>query len=87
MMPPYQLSEKEAIARDALSSEGKTPQERLQMFDDLMEATEVLLASIPPEERLRRLFIADKLDPRPDPWWRNVRPEALAEFECQASSS
>jgi hypothetical protein len=87
MIPHYQLSEKEAIARDALSSECKTPDERLQMFDDLMEATEAILASIPAEERLRRLLIAVKLDPRPNPWWRNVRPEALAEFECQASSS
>jgi hypothetical protein len=51
------------------------------MFDDLMEATEAILASIPSEERLRRLLIADKLDPRPNPWWRNVRPEALAKFQ------
>lgn len=85
MMPPYQLSERDQIARDAYSSEGKTPSERIAMFEDLLLATEAILASIPPEERLRRLIIADRLDPRPDPWWQNFRPEALAEFQCQAS--
>jgi hypothetical protein len=84
-MAPYQLSQRESIARDAFSSEGKTPQERLAMLEDLMQATEAILSSIPPEERLRRLRIADQLDPLPKPWWRNFRPEALAEFQCQTS--
>ena len=75
-------SQASGIARDALSSEGKTPQQRIAMFADLMDAVEQITASLSAEERLRRSVIALKLDPRPEPWWRNFRAEALAEFKC-----
>ncbi len=29
------------------------------------------------EEMLRRLEIAEKLDPCPDPWWKDIKPEGL----------
>ena len=65
----FEQSEREAIARDASSSMGKSPQERMRMFEDLMETLDAILQSIPPEERRRRSMIARQLDPRPEPWW------------------
>ena len=56
------------------------------MFADLMATVEVILQSLPPEERERRRRIAEQLDPRPDPWWKNFLPEALAEYERNSSS-
>jgi len=85
-MNMFTLSEFESTKRDASSSEGKTFEERTAMFLDLMETLEAIQAHLTPEERARRERIADQLDPRPDPWWRNFRKEALAEYECQTSS-
>jgi hypothetical protein len=73
-------SELEAIKREARNIEGKTPEERLAMFISLMEVVEKAQAHLTPEERLRRRQIADQMDPRPDPWWRNFRKEALEEY-------
>ena len=86
-MLSFRQTDREAIARDAFSSEGKTPQERMAMFVDLMATVSAIVDSLPPEERRRRLWIADQLDPRPDPWWKNFRAEALAEYQCPTSSS
>jgi hypothetical protein len=79
-------SELEAIKRDAYSSEGKTPEERTVMFLDIMEMVDAVQSHLSVEERARRLRVADLLDPRPDPWWRNFRKEALAEYQCRPSS-
>jgi len=79
-------SELEVIKRDAFSSEGKSAEQRTNMFIGLMETVEAFRAHLSPEERARRRQIADQLDPRPDPWWRNFRKEALAEYECRTSS-
>jgi hypothetical protein len=86
-MNNYPLSELETIKRDAISSEGKTPEQRTAMFIRLMEAVDAFRAHLSPEERLRRRRIADQLEPRPDPWWRNFRKEALDEYQCQTSST
>jgi hypothetical protein len=83
----YAQSEFEAIKRDAFSSEGKTPEERTAMFLDLMETVEAIQSQFSVGERARRMRIADQLDPRPDPWWRNIRKEALAEYQCRPSST
>jgi hypothetical protein len=83
----FPQSEFESIKRDAVSSQGKTAAERTAMFLDLMEAVEAFRAHLTPTERWRRRRIADRLDPRPDPWWRNVRQEALAEYQCRTSST
>ena len=80
----YAQSEFEAIKRDAFSSEGKTPEERTAMFLDLMETVEAIQSQFSVGERARRMRIADQLDPRPDPWWRNIRKEALAEYDTEA---
>ena len=81
----FAQSELEAIKRHAQSSEGKSPEERIAMFIDLMNTVEAIHSNLSPEERERRRQIADQLDPRPDPWWRNVRKEALAEYEANHS--
>ena len=86
MLNVYAQSELEAIKRDAYTSEGKTPEQRTAMFLGLMEAVEAFRAHLSPEERARRRGIADQLDPRPEPWWRNFRKEALAEYQCRTSS-
>jgi hypothetical protein len=82
-MKLYRQSEFETTKQDAVSSEGKTPEERTAMFLDLMATVDVIQAHLTPEERERRRRIADKIDPRPNPWWQNFRKEALAEYECQ----
>jgi hypothetical protein len=73
-------SDLEAIKREARSVEGKTPEERIAMFISLMEAAEKAEVHLTPDERKRRRQIADQMDPRPDPWWRNIRKEALEEY-------
>ena len=83
----FRQSDREAIERDALSSEGKSPEERMALFVDLMKTVEAILATLPPEERQRRRQIDEHLDPRPDPWWKNFRAEALAEYQCRTSSN
>ena len=80
-------TDREAIARDALSSEGKSPQERMAMFVDVMATVDAIVGSLAPEERRRRNWIAEQLDPLPIPWWKNFRAEALAEYQCPTSSS
>lgn len=85
-MLSYRQTDRETIARDAFSSEGKSPQERMAMFADLMVTVDAIVDSLPLEERRRRLRIAEQLDPRPDPWWKNFRAEALAEYQCPTSS-
>jgi hypothetical protein len=67
------LSEHETIVRDAVSSIGKSPEERMAMFTNLMLTVDAITASLTTEERLRRDRIARQLDPRPEPWWRNLR--------------
>jgi hypothetical protein len=85
-MKLYQQSELETTIQDASSSEGKTFEERTAMFVDLMATIDAIQAHLTPEEHERRQRIADLIDPRPDPWWRNCRKEALAEYECRTSS-
>lgn len=83
----FSQSEFEATKRDAFSSEGATAEQRTAMFIDLMEMIDAIQANLTPAERERRQRIADRLDPRPDPWWRNFREEALAEYQCRISST
>jgi hypothetical protein len=82
----YVHTERESIIRDATSSEGKSPEQRIAIFLDLMATVETILSQFPPAERARRLAIADKLQPRPIPWWRNFRREAVEEYRCRTSS-
>ena len=86
-MLEFRQTDREAIERDAMSSLGRSPEERMAMFMDLMRTVDAITASLSPEERERRRRIADELEPRPDPWWKNFRPEALAEYQCRTSSN
>jgi hypothetical protein len=79
-MKLYKRSELETTIQDASSSEGKTFEERTAMFVDLMATIDAIQAHLTPEEKERQQWIADLIDPRPDPWWRNVRKEALEEY-------
>jgi hypothetical protein len=81
-----EISEFDTIKKDAFTSEGKSAEERTAMFLGLMDAVEAMRAHLTADERERRRVIADQIDPRPDPWWRNIRPEALAEYQCKTSS-
>lgn len=76
-MTGFSQTEFQAIAKDAFSSEGKTPQERMAMFADLLETVSAVWDHLTPAERRRRMWIADELNRRPDPWWVNFRREAL----------
>ncbi len=78
----FSVSEFETTIRDAASSIGKTFAERTAMFQDLMEVVEVLQSHLSPKERARRSRIAELLDPLPNPWWKNFRKEALAEYQA-----
>lgn len=80
-------SEIEQTRRDAFSSEGKSFAERTAMFASLMELVDAIQANFSVEERARRRRIADQLDPRPDPWWKNFSAEALTEYQCRTSSN
>jgi hypothetical protein len=77
MIPEFKRTERETVIADAASSEGRTPQERMAMFADLLATIDAIWASLSPEERLRRLRIAEEIDRRPEPWWRNLRRDAI----------
>jgi hypothetical protein len=77
---------RESIARDAYSSERKSLSERAEMLADLLATADAIQSGLSEKERLRRSRIAANLDPRPNPWWKNFRAEALAEFQCQTYS-
>ena len=82
----FQQTDRESIEKDAMNGLGKSPEERMAMFCDLMRTVDAITASLSPKERERRRRIADALDPRPDPWWKNFRAEGLAEYQNRTSS-
>jgi hypothetical protein len=63
------------IIAEAETSLGKTHEERAEMFRSIQDLVSAVWAGLSEEEMRRRLEIADLLDPRPDPWWKDVRPE------------
>jgi hypothetical protein len=80
-------SEFETTKRDAFSTEGLTPQQRIAAFISVLEAVEAIRSSLSLDERRRRKRIAEQLQPLPKPWWRRFRQEALDEFRCRVSSN
>jgi hypothetical protein len=77
MINEFAQSEREAAIDDAASSERRTPEERMAMFADLLTMVDVTWATLSPSERRHRLWIAEQIDRRPEPWWRHVRPEGI----------
>jgi hypothetical protein len=69
--------ERDEVIEDARTSVGKTPEERWEMFCSIQRMVAAAWAGLSDDEVRRRLEIGERLDPRPDPWWVNVRPEAL----------
>jgi hypothetical protein len=77
MLVPYpRRSDRESIAADAMHVVGMTPEERAAVFIDLTRTTEAILAGLPAAERCRRRDAARIIDPRPTPWWKNLRQSA-----------
>ena len=80
LMPIYtQHSERETTIADAQSSIGKSAEERAAQFTGLLETMESMLNHLTPEERKRRREAARYLDPRPEPWWKNLRISARSD--------
>jgi hypothetical protein len=79
-------SERESVIEAARSSQGKSPRQRMAMFVDLLETVDIIWRDLTPKERRRRVAIARQLDPAPEPWWKNLRPEAQPRPTCDSSS-
>lgn len=77
MFLPYaRRSDRDSIAADATHVVGMTPEERAAVFVDLARTMELILAELPAAERRRRRDIGRTIDPRPTPWWKNLRQSA-----------
>lgn len=76
LFPYHRRSERDSIAADAKHVVGMTPEERAEIFIDLDRTMEAILSALPEEERRRRRQAARLLDPRPAPWWKNLRRSA-----------
>jgi len=70
---------RDEVLEDARASRNLTPEERWAIFCSIqrMIAATWEGQGLSREEMRRRLEVGEKLDPRPDPWWKNIRPEAL----------
>ena len=53
------------------------PGERMALFCSIMRMIDNVWASLPFEEKWRRLKLAQQIDgPRPEPWWMGLKAEA-----------
>lgn len=75
-LPYSRRSERESIANDAKHVFAMTPEERAEVFIGLGRTMEAILEGLPAVERRRRREAARLLDPRPAPWWKNLRRSA-----------
>lgn len=71
--------EKALVAADADSSLGRSPDERMALFKSLLRSVDAAWngLGLDEDERRRRIEATSGLEPRPEPWWKDVRPEAL----------
>jgi len=74
--PFFDLSRDEVL-EDARSCMNLSPEERWAIFCSIQRMVAATWEGVSREEMRRRLEVGEKLDPRPDPWWKNIRPEAL----------
>lgn len=75
-LPYPQRSDRDSTAADAKHVVRMTPEERAAVFIELDRTMEAILAGLSVEERLRRRDAALLFDPRPTPWWKNLRRSA-----------
>lgn len=68
--------DEDSIALEARHLAALTPAERAAIFIDLDRTMEAILAGLSEQERGRRRALARELDPRPIPWWKNLRRSA-----------
>ena len=62
---------------DAETSRGRSAEERYAMFCSVQRLSGATWAHLSEAEVQRRLEVGEQLDPRPDPWWKNIKQEAL----------
>jgi hypothetical protein len=75
----FARSEFDEIISDAETSVGRSMEERARIFSSVQALIAAVWSRLSEDEIRRRLDIADLLDPRPDPWWRNIKPEGCRE--------
>ena len=63
------------VIAEAETSVGRTFEERNAMFCSIQRLVGSIWSRLSQEEQRRRMEISEDLDPRPDPWWRNIRRE------------
>lgn len=63
----------ESLAQEARDMSRLTPAQRVELFCSIMRMIQSVWASLPVEERLRRLRIGEEVEPGPRPWWRDMR--------------
>jgi hypothetical protein len=68
--------ESESLGQEAREMGRLTPAERVRLFCSIMRMIQMVWISLPFEERLRRIRIAEGLEPSPRPWWRGLRSAA-----------
>ena len=81
-LPYPRRRDRDAIAVDARHVIDMTPEERAEVFVGLERTMEAILAHLPPQERRRRREAARSLDPRPHPWWKNLRRSAWPDADA-----
>ena len=82
LLPYPRRTERESIEADARHVVGMTPEERAEGFVGLERTMEAILAHLSPEERRRRREASRMLDPRPTPWWKNLRRSAWPDADA-----
>jgi hypothetical protein len=69
--------DRDEILEDARPCLNRTPEERWAMFCSIQRMVAATWEGLSREEMRRRLELGEKLDPPPDPWWKNIPLEAL----------
>ena len=72
----HRRTEEASIDLEARYLASLSPEERAAIFIDLERTMEAILTGLPAGERARRRALSRSLDPRPTPWWKNLRPAA-----------
>ena len=62
-----------ALIEEAARFRDMTPEERIEVFKDILSMVGAAWSTLSEEEQRRRLRIGDALEARREPWWRNGR--------------